>query len=224
MEIRCENCNTKLNIPDEKIPHQGQRVTISCPKCKGKLTLDARVTKTEDPSPAVNKKAAPEARKADPVRDEAEGIALEYNAEGLKLALVAESDPDRFKKIGQAIRDLGYKCVAAENTNQAISKMRFHAFDLVILSNKFDGIELGQSPILQYMNHLSMSIRRKMFVVLIGDTYNTMDHMMAFAMSANLVINRRDSDKLEGILKNAISDNEKFYKVFLDTLSEVGKA
>ena len=223
MEIRCENCNAKLNIPDEKIP-RGQRVTISCPKCKEKLTLDARVTKTEDSSPAVNKKAAPEARKADTVKDEAEGLALEYYAEGLKLALVAESDPDRFKKIGQAIGDLGYKYVAAENTNQAISKMRFHAFDLVILSNQFDGIELGQSPILQYLNHLSMSIRRKMFVVLIGDTYNTMDHMMAFAMSANLVINRRDSDKLEGILKNAVSDNEKFYKVFLDTLSEVGKA
>lgn len=219
MEIICENCDAKLNIPDEKIP-QGQRVTVGCPKCKGKLTLDARGTT----SAAAEETAAPEARKGDTAKAyEAEGSALEFYEEGVKLALVAESDPDQAQKIKEAIEDLGYKHVFAENTNQAISKMRFHTFGLVILSDQFDGIELGQSPIRQYLNHLSMSIRRTMFVALIGDAFNTMDHMMAFAMSANLVINRRDLDKLAGIIKNARSDNEKFYKVFLDTLSEAGK-
>ena len=119
---------------------------------------------------------------------------------------------------------MGYKYIVAENTGQAISKMRFHTFGLVVLSDQFDGIELEQSPILQYLNHLSMSIRRKMFVVLVGDSFNTMDHMMAFAMSVNLVVNRKDLDKFTGILKNAIADNEKFYKVFMDTLTEVGKS
>jgi len=224
MEIRCENCNTKLNIPDEKIP-QDQRVTVSCPKCKGKLTLDGRSTRAEKSSPAVDEKAAPEESRADPSKAYAgEGSALEFYDEGVKLALVAENDPDQSEKIRQAIEGLGYKYVAAEDTNQAISNMRFHTFDLVILTDRFDGIELGQSPVLQYLNHLSMSIRRRMFVALIGDAFNTMDHMMAFTMSANLVINRRDLDKLAGILKNAVSDNEKFYKVFMDTLSEIGKA
>ncbi len=224
MEIICENCNAKLNIPDEKIP-QGQRVTVSCPKCKGKLTLDATGTRPKESSPAVEERVAPEEPKADAAKAyAAEGPALEFYDEGIKLALVAENDPDQGEKIRQGIVDLGYRYVAAENTNQAISNMRFHNFDFVILSDQFDGIELGQSPIRQYLNHLSMSVRRKMFVALIGDRFNTMDHMMAFAMSANLVINRRDLDKLAGILKNAVSDNEKFYKVFTDTLSEVGKA
>ncbi len=217
MEIICENCNAKLNIPDEKIP-RGQRVSISCPKCKEKLTL-------EDQGPAVKEKASTEQSKADTTKTHGgEGPALEFYEEGLELALVAENDPDKNDMIKQTVEDLGYKYVAAENTNQAISKMRFHTFGLVILSDKFDGIDLVQSPIRQYLNHLSMSIRRKMFVALIGDAFNTMDHMMAFTMSANLVINRRDLDKLEGILKNAVSDNEKFYKVLLDTLAEVGKA
>ena len=51
-----------------------------------------------------------------------------------------------------------------------------------------------------------------------------MDHMMAFAMSANMVINSNDLDRLTAILKHAISDNEKFYKVFKDTMAEAGKA
>jgi hypothetical protein len=51
-----------------------------------------------------------------------------------------------------------------------------------------------------------------------------MDNMMAFAMSANLVVNEKDLDKLAAVLKKALSDHEKFYKVFMDTLLEVGKA
>jgi len=47
---------------------------------------------------------------------------------------------------------------------------------------------------------------------------------MAFAMSANVVINSKDIQKLHLILKKAISENERFYKVFLDTMVETGKA
>ena len=48
--------------------------------------------------------------------------------------------------------------------------------------------------------------------------------MKAFAMSANAVINRKDLDKTTSILKKAIVDNAKFYKIFMDTLAEVGRA
>ena len=223
MEIRCEHCNAKLSIPDEKMP-AAQRVTINCPKCKGKLTLDTSAARPEASSPARDETSFESLRGNTRKAYEAEGSVLEFFEEDVKLALVAETDPDGGDKIKQAIENLGYTYVGTESTNQTISKMRFHTFELVLIADQFDGIELSQSPVLQYLNHLSMSIRRKMFVVLIGEAFNTMDHMMAFALSANLVINRRDLDKLEGILKNAVSDNEKFYKVFMDTLSEVGKA
>ena len=47
--------------------------------------------------------------------------------------------------------------------------------------------------------------------------------MKAFAMSANLVVNQGDVENLGAILKKSISENEKFYKVFMDTLKESGK-
>jgi hypothetical protein len=67
-------------------------------------------------------------------------------------------------------------------------------------------------------------VRRRIFLVFLSSKFKTMDNMMAFARSANVVINSRDLDKLHLVLKKAISENEKFYKVFTDTLSEVGKA
>ncbi len=222
MDIICDGCDSKLNVPDEKIP-QGQKVTITCPKCKQKLTLDSNPPETKGTDPATEENT-PDKSIAGPVQAiGGDAAALEFYEEGIKLAMVAESNPEQLEKLKEAIEDIGLKYIIAENTGQAISKMRFHTFDLVVISDKFDGIELAQSPILQYLNHLSMSIRRKIFIALVGDSLNTMDHMMAFAMSANLVVNRRDLDKFTGILKNAIADNEKFYKVFMDTLGELGK-
>ena len=240
MEIVCESCKTKLNIPDEKVP-QGQRVSVRCPRCKNKLIIDTTGVKPEISAPQVQDPAESGGAGED-ISDTSmeetplqfEGMsgfddmeadsALDSYEEGEKLALVMVADTHHSEKIRAALDELDYSCIRAENTREAMTKMRFQNFDLVILSDLFDDIPLGQSPIFQYLNHLSMSFRRKMFVVLIGDKFRTMDHMMAFTMSANLVANWKDLDKLSNILRRAISDNEKFYKVFMDTLNETGKA
>jgi len=242
MEIVCKACKAKLNIPDEKVP-QGQRVSLLCPRCKNKLIIDTTEARTEVSPPAADALAVSGSRgegRPDTSHEEAfepsepEGIpefddaeedsALDSYEEGEKLALVMDTDADHTEKIKEALEELGYKYIHAENTQKAVSKIRFQNFDLVILSDNFDNVSLEQSPILNYLNHLSMSVRRKVFLVLISDKFRTMDHMMAFTMSANLVINAKDLDKFSNILKQAVSDNEKFYKVFFDTLKETGKA
>ena len=242
MEIVCESCKAKLNIPDEKVP-QGQRVSVLCPRCKNKLIIDTTEARTEVSPPAVDAPAVSGSRGEGPPDtsheeafepSEPEGIPefddaeedsiLDTYDEGEKLALVMDNDAHHTEKIKAALEELVYKHTQAENTQKAVGKMRFQNFDLVILSDHFDNVLLKQSPILNYLNHLSMSVRRKVFLVLISDKFRTMDHMMAFTMSANLVINAKDLDKFSNILKRAVSDNEKFYKIFFDTLKEVGKA
>jgi len=224
MEIICEKCNARLNIPDEKIP-SGQQATVSCPKCQNKLMLNARGSRTKSATLAVEGKA--ESHLKEPASNDDnwdDDASLDFFEEDAKLALVMGNGGQQVKKLGRTIEELGYRCVLAKNTRDAISKMRLHYFDLVVLSDGFDGIDLAQSPILQHINNLSMSVRRRCFLALVADEFKTMDNMMAFAMSANMVINGGDLDRLTSIMQHAISDNEKFYKVFMDTMVEVGKA
>jgi DNA-directed RNA polymerase subunit RPC12/RpoP len=224
MEIICEKCNARLNIPDEKIP-SGQQATVSCPKCQNKLMLNARGSRIKNETPAVEEKAESHLEEIASDKDDWDDDAsLDFFEEDAKLALVMGNGAQQIKKLGRTIDELGYRCVLAKNTRDAISKMRLHYFDLVVLSDGFDGIDLAQSPILQHINNLSMSVRRRIFLALVAGEFKTMDHMMAFAMSANMVINGGDLDRLTSIMQHAISDNEKFYKVFMDTMVEVGKA
>ena len=39
MDIICSSCSSKFRIPDEKIP-AGRVTTLSCPKCKTRISLD----------------------------------------------------------------------------------------------------------------------------------------------------------------------------------------
>ena len=224
MEIVCEKCRSRLNIPVEKIP-KDQRVIVRCPKCKNKLTLEGHETKGEESVSSMQEKSGPEASTTDADYEyEDSDFTLSFFEEGAKLALIMENEISEVEKLGRAVEKLGYRFVPAHNTRDAMGNIRFHGFDLMILCDRFDGMELAQSPILQYLNHLPISIRRRIFLTLIGDTFKTMDHMMAFAMSANLVINRKDLDTVTAILEHAVADNEKFYKVFIETLAQVGKA
>ncbi len=214
MEIRCEKCEAKFRVPDEKIP-EGQQVIVSCPRCKNRLIL-----KKDDQPSGVTSQAT--TREDYAYGDE--DADLDFYEEGAALALVMADGSEQEQVLRHAVETLGYRYVSAKNSGEAIGKMRLHQFIMVIISDRFDGFEIEKSPVLNYLNRVPMSVRRHIFVVVIGDRFNTKDHMMAFALSVNLVIKSKDTDKIATILKHAVSDNEKFYKVFLETLSEVGKA
>lgn len=218
MEIICDQCGKRMNIPDEKIP-ANQRVSLSCPKCGKKLTIDGQgPVKREAPQPAEE---TPELESRD--YDEQDTF-LDTFEEGVPLALAMVEDKTLKDVIKRSVEELGYKFVPAANSHDANGKMRFHNFDLMIIGDGFDGAPVANSPILNYLNHQPMSIRRKIFVALLGDDFRTRDALMAYSLSSNLVVNNKDLGQITSILKNSIAENNRFYKVFMDTMVEVGRA
>jgi len=217
MNVTCKSCGTTLKIPNEKLPPD-RSVSITCPKCKGKIRVDPKESR-EDP---VSKKEEVEETGPE-YEDEDDTGPLDLLEEGTRLALVLDADDGHVEEINSALEELSYKPTSATSISEAMSKLRLYHFDLVFLSDGFDGQDLEGSPITHYLNHLSMSLRRKIFLVLLSDKFKTIDNMMAFGKSANLVVNPDDLSNLPLVLKKAISDNEKFYKVFMDILKETGK-
>ncbi len=230
MEIACESCQARLTIPEEKLP-AGQKVAVKCPKCGNRIIVEAPPARP-GPSEVLERAEGQGTLETEmPQGDEPSGLddteaekALDSYGEGEKLALIMVAEGRPVEGIREALGRLEYIGIQAGNTREALSKMRVQNFDLLILSDPFDNIPLTHSPILQYLNHLSMSIRRRMFVIAMSDAFRTMDHMMAYAMSVNLVANWKDLGKFSNILRRAISEHEAFYKVFMDTLKETGKA
>lgn len=213
MDVTCKSCGATLNIPNQKLP-PNQAVSVTCPKCKGKIRIE-RSARSMAPTKEEFKEAG--------LEYEDDTSPLDFFEEGTKLALVLDGDEANVMEITPALEELSYKPIFPTSIGEAMARLRLYHFDLIFLSDGFDGQDLDHTPITHYLNRLSMSVRRKIFLILLSEKFKTMDNMMAFGKSTNLVVNPDDLPNLPLILKKAISDNEKFYKVFMDTLKELGK-
>ena len=216
MDVVCTSCGAKLKVKAEKLPPD-QTVKIPCPKCKQKIMIDTRKPEHKEP---LNENQST----GNVVRDYDEFASpLNFLEGGIKLALILVKDNIHTVDINFTLDELSYKCISPSSIPEAMDKLLLHHFDLIILSDGFDGKDIESSPVNKYLNSLSMSIRRNIFFILLGERFKTMDEMMAFGASANLVVNPRDLPDLALILKKVIHENNQFYKVFTDTLKETGK-
>jgi predicted Zn finger-like uncharacterized protein len=215
MNIICDNCQSKFKIPDHKIP-AGGRATVACPRCKGKISLGARKGKSASSVSFVDDSTGNGYDAAEKPFDFIE-------EEGL-TALVCEPNPLVRKTICQALELMEYQITEAESTRDALKRMRYHNYDLFVVNENFDTENPESNGILLYLERLSTSVRRNMFVALISNRFRTMDNMMALNKSANLIINIKNIEDIGKILSRGITDNEYFYRVFKTTLKEIGRA
>lgn len=222
MEIVCSNCHARLKIPDEKIPDTG-RVTANCPKCRSKISFEKSPREPEPAPVSETPDVAPEIPDEDSEYRDEDPFSLDLYEEGAKLSLLMLNEAEAESRFREAAEGLLYRTISVKDAGEAINKMRFHHFDLQVLSESFENVGWDQSPILHYLNRLPMHTRRRIILLLLGNEFSTMDRMTAFALSADLVVNPKDINEIAGILKAALWNHENFYGAFTEILNDLGK-
>lgn len=219
MDIVCQNCQSKFKLADDKLP-AGKTASLTCPKCKNKITIQA-------PQPQLNT----EFDEADGFEDFfsfEEGEATEaYDAsekpfdfveEEGKTALLCESEPAVKEKIKAVLKILEYHVTEPQNSRDALRKMRYHNYDLIVVNEHFDAALPDANGILIYLERLTMAARRHIFVALVSNRFRTMDHMAAFQKSVNMVVNLNNIDDFDKILQRRLADNDLFFRILKERL------
>lgn len=148
-------------------------------------------------------------------------LAQDFNTP--RLVLVCVDDASRQSVIKTALEQLGFTMYAAKSAEEAVERLRRDTFEVAIVDEQFQGGNALDNEVLQALQAMPMSIRRYMFVALLGRTYKTFDNMLAFSRSVNVVVNLNDLPHLPAILRKGITENNEFYRVFREMLAEVGK-
>lgn len=220
MEILCKHCQSRFKIAREKLPSR-DLVCIKCPKCNSSIEIH---------TPPQARAAAP-AKAVETMINEVASAAydpsekpFDYVEAGVQTALVCEHDPGVKQNIRAALERMNYHVVEAASTRNALKYMRFHVYNLVVLNETFEAADSESNHALQYLAQLPMNIRRNIFVVLVGNRFSTMDNMMAFNKSVNLVVNLQNVDDIENILKGALAEHEESYLLFKESLKKAGRA
>ena len=213
MEIICDHCQKKLNIPDNKIP-KDRVAYLNCPGCKNRLAL------TVNPQPGAPQKNESITKIFEELISDTYDAAekpFDFLEEEAKASLLCVSDPKIQEMLNPILIDLEYHNTVAEDARDALKKMRYHVFDLVVLDEGFDCKDVHSNGVLIYLQHLPMGVRRNIFLALLTERFRTMDNMEAFHKSVNMVINKAHINQFKKILLRGIADNDFFYKVFKNT-------
>lgn len=215
MEIICESCQSRFKIPDESIP-AGKTAKLPCPKCKKTISIKT----PEAANQATDFETGSLAADFDFEEDDVESSEkpFDFIEEEGKIALICESDTVVRDALVRALEILEYHVSVAKDNRDALRNLRYKAYDLVIVDEYFSTKDPERNGILIYLERLHMHMRRNMFVTLISDRFRTMDHMMAFCKSVNLIINKKNIQDVEKILSRNITDYEMFYRIYKEAL------
>lgn len=242
MEIICDKCNRSLKISDEKIPEE-RNVTVRCPTCKNKITVrkekqkddfeaDAGGFETDEGGPetdaggpeATDGKNTQFAFDADYSEDyEQPDRMFEFIEDEGKIALICEMDQSIKEQIKPVLDFMEYHIIETNSSRDAIKKLRYNAFNMIVLNEEFDTSDPDSNGILIYLERMQMQERRKIFVALLSRRFQTLDHMMALHKSVNMIINLENLNEFEKILKHGISDSDMSYRIYMETLKNAGR-
>jgi CheY-like chemotaxis protein len=141
---------------------------------------------------------------------------------GGRTALVCIADGVLSERIAQALQKLNYHVVVAQNPSSLLGRMEFDQYPLILLDEGYGGTDSASNPVLLHLQRSPMPARRKSFLCVLSEQTPTLDHLAAFRIGANLIINLQDVEKMPVILDRLVKEYEAFYAVFNDELTKRG--
>ncbi|MDR2339142.1 MAG: hypothetical protein LBF40_03265 [Deltaproteobacteria bacterium] len=142
---------------------------------------------------------------------------LELNdltAEAEKPALIIFDKEEVQDFLNEKLTSMGYRVILALNVRDAAKQLKFGRFKVVLLQEDYYGATLRSNQLLKALTTLELSVRRKMFIGLVGPNFTSLDDLMAFSLSMDTVINSNDLDDIERILISATGHVSKFFATY----------
>jgi predicted Zn finger-like uncharacterized protein len=130
-----------------------------------------------------------------------------------RKALICLPEDNR-EKVARSLAENGFQVFVAQDTSQAIERMRENQLDFVVLDPRFDPVEQGCVFITREVTILRPAQRRRLFFVLLSLTLRTMDAHAAFLNNVNATVNLNDLDDLPQLLEHRVREYNELYKDF----------
>jgi hypothetical protein len=131
-----------------------------------------------------------------------------------KPALLGISTLEWQARVLAVLDGMGYKVHAAQDHDDFISRFTQYQYQVTVVEEIFQCSALAENRSLQFLQNLSMGLRRHSTVILLGDSFQTLHPMQAFQQSVHAVIHSSDFDTLEPIVTKVISDNDLFLNAY----------
>lgn len=130
-----------------------------------------------------------------------------------RKALVCTSEGCR-EQVASGLAASDYEVFVADNTPEALGRMREDRIDVLVLDANFDPVEQGFAFVTREIKLMRPAERRRVFLTYLTPSARTMDLHAAFLHNVNLVVNPADVDRLPEALEIGIRHYNELYRDF----------
>ena len=240
MIIVCPKCSSRLQVDEMRIP--SKPFTIRCPKCNSSVDATGASEQTAvsiGASPSSENRrmepqkaaplfepeiAAPAPSAADKFMELLSSLVSQPGSTGgftpaarsswnPRKALVCAMEENR-ESIARGLSENNYQVFVAEDSRQAVERMRENRLDLVILDSRFDPVEQGSVFVTREVTVLRPAQRRRLFFVLVSPTLRTLDAHAAFLNNVNAVVNVSELAELPKLIEQRLREFNELYTEF----------
>lgn len=224
--VRCPNCNSSIDAESSVASPEQSAVNIGgSPASEGH--------RFEQPNPAPLFEPAHKAQasgsdiSADRLAELLAGLINQPTASRKTASARPSWDPrkvllcvpeDYRESLARSLVENDYQVFVANDTRQAVDRMRENLLDMVLLDSRFDPAEQGQVFVTREVSVLRPAQRRRLFFVLLSPSLRSMDSHAAFLNNVNAIVNVNEMADLPKMLEHLMRAYNELYKEFNQVL------
>lgn len=140
---------------------------------------------------------------------------------GDKTAMVCLDVPEMQRMVIAQLDELGYKVHTGLFLDDSVLKLRTHSYDIIVLSEHFQGGTLADHPIIAEAISVPAAQRRRQVYALVGSSLATNDDLLAFYYNVDVVISLEDVQNLKPVLRRAVNNCVEFYAPLQEVLAAI---
>ena len=215
MQAQCPQCSGRFQLPDDKVPDKPFKVR--CPKCQSVVPLPGRAASAPaDATPNGAPENSPTPPPPPPPLKPAVPPRRAYTGtDGAEHALVALPDTTLAETVTAALGRLDYNVDVVEDVEEGVRLLEQGAYALAVTAKSGGGAGAPET-LAQRILRLTPDPRRRVFVVLMDDGFTTGDGTQAWAVQADLVVNAREADSCDHLIRATIQERKRLYQPYLD--------
>lgn len=138
-------------------------------------------------------------------------------------ALLALTKPEWIAIVQTALSELGYKVQKIGTHLEFPSRFAQVPYQILVIEDQFTETPLSENMTLQILQALPMNQRRHTTVILIGESFETLNALQAFQLSVHAVINYSEMALFRQLVKKVISENDLFLSNFREISQRVAQ-
>ncbi|MEO6183324.1 MAG: hypothetical protein ABIP71_09545 [Verrucomicrobiota bacterium] len=131
-----------------------------------------------------------------------------------KPALLAITAPEWLSAAQLALLNTGYKVHQIMSHSDFPGRFSQVPYRLVIVEEEFGGNPVHENLTLQVLQRMPMNQRRHSTILLLGNSYQTLNTAQAFQNSVHAVVNYSEMNLLGQIAEKVVTENDLFLNNF----------